>query len=754
MAYKAIDAKWAGKCKACGGPIEVGDAIVWESLHKSTFHPACKPSAPVVHGGLVSAIVSSKVDEYTKQKAAAVKAKAPKAKQSGGANLKPMYQAMPFNNDPLPATQKGKGIHVLQSAGILSKSMGIVCTTLEGAIQAFEVIQGDKFCRPCPITARHGFVDSRVVKDLDGLKSLWAETKAADPLGELIVMPLVKAAHNCVWRPGLLAIGPGHDGATAGNDSITVFMQEEYAPVWRDLAVKAGVNPETQAPFIESVSHDGIDTVVTQIRAGVKGAPTEPDWIPSPMVVGEVIQIDQTSKEDPDAMLAWEHTATTLKPGFHIVYDLGGNLGDHWSVHAQLNGIAVVTSFKPFVGQILGQMGLQLPPLEPQAIIFGFLGGLLSPSLKEDNGPTRRKRTRATVAAILGTHHGLRMGGDGGVHLGASVALFLRLGQAAVWGEARHCPTHAKGYDIKDLPQIKALKGLSRQQIFTDILDDWIKGRNGMRQVVRCFHLPWGGGGFGGKAWAAIGHAVVNLDTAMLDLVKVPSRLNAKRVIASLTTAVNLAHNGVASGCFLNKFCTKDWFDMAAALDPRAALMAGPIWYEATLADTGGRMDLLTKIEAMDPIEIGYPAPKGNVLQSHAGHASHTLIAVQPVYEMPEPKAPHTPGGKVGTFETVPVGSSAVAAGIPGVPVKACVKQSGHALHTQIELSAGGYVSGELTILNVRWVSKVKAALGGVSMAMQQSMSGSGVQYATCEVTPGAITLGGIVLLTLQLDAK
>jgi hypothetical protein len=640
MAYKAIEAKFQGKCKACGGPIAIGDPIVWESLHKSTFHPDCKPVAPVVVSSLGGAIGQAAVTKPPK-------AYKPKHKQPHTSHKPGPVYTLPVSNDPPPATQKGKGIHVLQSAGILSKQMGIVCTTLEAAIQAFGVIPGEKFCRPCPITARHGFVDSRVVKDLDGLKSLWAETKAADPLGELIVMPLIPAAHNCVWRPGLLGIGPGHDGATAGQDSITVFLQESYAPVWRDLAVKAGVNPDTQAPFIESVSHDGIDTIVTQIRAGVKGAPTEPDLVQQPMTVGAVITIDQSWKEDSAKMLEWEHTATTLKPGHHIVFDDGGNLGDHWSVHAQLNGIAVVTSFKPFVGQILPQMGIQLPPLEPQAIIFGFLGGLLSPSLAADTSPSRRKRTRATVAAILGTHHGLRMGGDGGVHLGASVALFLRLGQAAVWGEARHAPSHAKGFDPKDLPEVKAIKGLSRQQIFSEILDDWTRGRKGLRSVARCFHLSWGGGGYGGKAWAAIAHAVVNLDTAMLDLVKVPSRLNAKRVIASLTTAVNLAHNGVSAGCFLNKFCGKDWFDMAAGLDPRAALFAGPIWYEATLADTGQRMDLLTQIEQMDPIDVGYAAPKGNVLNMapHTATAAHTLIAVAPSYE---PKPPHTPGGKVG----------------------------------------------------------------------------------------------------------
>lgn len=747
MAYKAITAQYPGKCKVCGGPIAPGDPIIWESLHKVSMHPDCKPAAPTIAPPKVKAATLGGLKGYKhKPSPASVTGHVTPAAGSGAWAI--------GASSPAPATQKGKGIQVLQNAGILPKAMGIVCTTLDDAILAFGAISGEKFCRPCPITARHGFVDSRVVKDIDGLKALWAETKAADPLGELIVMPLVKATHNCVWRPGLLAIGPGHDGATAGQDSITVFLQEGYAPAWADLAIKAGVNPEKNAPFIEGVSHDGIDTVVTQIRSGVRGAPTEPDWVPVPMTVGEVVTIDTASKSEPDAMLEWEHKATTLKPGHHIVYDEGGNLGDHWAVHAQLNGIAVVTSFKPYAGQILPKMGQDLPPLEPQAIIFGFLGGLLNPSLKTDDAPTRRKRTRATVAAIMGTHHGLRMAGDGGVHLGASVALFLRLSQAALWGEARHAYSNAKGFDPATLPAIKELKHLSRQQIFSAVLDDWTKGRKGLRDVVRCFHLHWGGS-FGGKAWAAIGHATVGLDTAMLDLVKIPSRLNARRVIASLTTAVNLAHNGISSGCFLNKFCSGDWFDMAAGLDPRAALMAGPIWYEATLADTSLRMGLLDQIEAMDTIDIGYPAPKGNVLHVK-GTEGTTLPKTQGgadyAYTPPAPKIGQVPGGKVGSFDTVAIGTPATDAGIPGVPVKALAKWGGHAIHMQIELSAGGYVSGEVSVPNTRWAGKAKTALAGAPSG--PSMSGSGVTYAICTVTPDAITLGGLILLTLTVTPK
>src|SRR5678815_736611 len=66
MAYKSMTAKFHGVCKACKGTIDAGEPIVWESLHKSTFHPACKPAAPVVVPSLMGqAKVKAKTQKVT-----------------------------------------------------------------------------------------------------------------------------------------------------------------------------------------------------------------------------------------------------------------------------------------------------------------------------------------------------------------------------------------------------------------------------------------------------------------------------------------------------------------------------------------------------------------------------------------------------------------------------------------------------------------------------------------------------------------
>ena len=587
MAIKLLKAKFSGKCHFCAQTFPAGTAVQWDQCQQGHVSrglcghdgdrprarrrgPECRDDQAEPGPGPGSCRVTGPGPAHHSRHAG--NRPAPAAKDPNG-----------------PQTQKARGIVALQKHSMLSKAFAAIALTEADAVSKAEGQGFPCFVRPCPITPRHGFVDSRVVKSAAEVVGVWGEAKKADPAAELIVMPYVNADFNMVWRPGLLAVGPGHDGATAGHDSISIFLQSGYTPksgVWQAVAADAGVDQSKDDPFLEAVTSGSHDTVITQVRAGVKGTVTAPDWCPAAFTIGEVVTLDDATKPTPDAMLDWEMRAKTLTPGYHVVHNPGGNLGDHWSVHAQLNGIAVVTSFTPKVGDVLPKLGIDLVPLDPSAIVWGFLGGAIGPSLKTDLG-TRR---RAVCAAIMGVHHGLRMGGPAGVHIGASVAFILRLAQAAVWGEARHAEH----------------KGLSREQVYKGVLDDWITGREGLGVKVTLMHTHHWGGGFGGKPWAAIGHATMDLDRAMIVLLQDPTEQHAIDVVARLNALVNLAHN---NGWFLNKFCDSVWFDLAADLDPRVALMAGPVWYQATTVDAGARLDLLDRVSGLVPIQIGHKAP-------------------------------------------------------------------------------------------------------------------------------------------------
>lgn len=615
-----------------------------------------------------------------------------------------------------PKTQKAKGIKTLQDAAMLSAGYAKVALTEAEAVAFAKQVGLPCFCRPCPITPRHGFVDSRVVKTEADVVQVWAEARAADPQAELILMPFIQASHNMVWRPGLLSVGPGHDGATAGHESVSIFLQPEYSGSWKTLATKAGCDLSVSDPFIEAVASGAHETVLTQIRAGVKGAPTAPDWIPQAMTVANVITIDQAAKSEPEAMLKWETTAKGLKAGADVVYNPGGNLGDHWSVHAQLHNIAVVTSFKPSVGQQLVQTGDQLVELEPQAIVFGFLGGLLTPDLTL---PLMRKR--AVCAALLGSHHGMRMGGDAGVFIGASVALMLRLAQAALWGESRHAknPGH-----------------LSRDQIYKSVLNDWLKGREGLYGKISLFWTHSWGSGFGGMKWAACAKATVELDAAMLELVRTGSRQQAKQVLAVLTNVVNLAHN---NGWWLNKFCTSDWFNLAADLDPRVAIMAGPAWYDAATADPAARMQLLTQIEAMKPIDVSKLEAKHGVASLEAATVKGKKKAKATAATGSDPDAVQMSDSHHGNPFVKPTGGKIQTFGITAgdvvkvfqPPVKACCKVTdSDSCHLQIGLQTpeGAYAAGEVGHIPPDLMALIK------EQPTTPTLSGSGTKYQQLEL--------------------
>jgi uncharacterized Zn-binding protein involved in type VI secretion len=621
-----------------------------------------------------------------------------------------------------PQTQKAKGIATLQQAGHLSQQYAKVALTLQQALLHFSSLSGGKvFARPCPITPRHGFVDSREVKTTKDVETIWAETKAADPQGELILMPFIPASHSIVWRPGLLSVGPGHDGATAGHDSISVFLQRDYAQSWASLAVKAGVDLTKGDPFIEAVSGQGQSTVLTQVRGGVKGTPTEPDWVPVPMVVGKVVMLDPAAKEDSGAMLAWETDVKKLDPVTTIVYNPGGNMGDHWSVHAQIAKVAVATTFLPVVGQSLPKMGQDPVPMDAQAVIFGYLGGLLGPSLL----PTLN-RSRAAACAILGSHHGLRMGKDAGQFLGTSVAMMLRLGQAAVWGEARH-----KGPSPKP----------DRQQVFSQILDDYIKGRKGFKAKARLFWECTWAGGYGGKNWGACAEALMDLENHMLALIHGQAGVTPETVVGQLTRVVNLAHN---NGWWLDKFTTKATFDQAAQGDPRVAIEAGPIWYDATLVSVASRAKLFDWLRSAGPMDfsdikgfkagaiIGKAAPKVFVALTD-GNSTEAVSGVSQATGSTYYSKPAYAGYcKQNTLPAVTMHGN-VNPGFMVTEAQTKVLTNGH-LHLQLAGANKQYVSG--TVTKVR-----KTALAAITALPQgDSFAGTSSQYYKLTVTKASDT--------------
>lgn len=130
-----------------------------------------------------------------------------------------------------PRTQKAKGIVALSDAG-LSVPWFRVIADADDIPDAIKFLRYRSvtyaFARPCPSRPRHGFVESRPVnltnpeKAAAEIRALLEHARDFDPLAEIVLMNYLPAEYNVIVTPGAVVIGPEHDGATAGIDTITI----------------------------------------------------------------------------------------------------------------------------------------------------------------------------------------------------------------------------------------------------------------------------------------------------------------------------------------------------------------------------------------------------------------------------------------------------------------------------------------------------------------------------------------------------
>ncbi len=154
-------------------------------------------------------------------------------------NPLPVFEPDP----PTPRTQKARGIAALARyhASYLVPPFEIHCASTVRPEQLLGY-----FSRPCPMRPRHGFVDSRKITSVEEADVLIRETLAADPEAEIVTMPLIEAACSGIWTTGLLTIGVGNDGATAGTSARTLPALGKL--VTADTMAKAGVQ---DTPYVE-----------------------------------------------------------------------------------------------------------------------------------------------------------------------------------------------------------------------------------------------------------------------------------------------------------------------------------------------------------------------------------------------------------------------------------------------------------------------------------------------------------------------
>lgn len=506
-------------------------------------------------------------------------------------------------------TQKAQGVSVLSYYPRWTPLPAIVLTTPDQAFSPLEQTQIDwwtsrtgLFARPCPVHPAHGFVESRrlaVVTPGDireQIATIWQETQAADPLGEILITPYLPSQLNFIWRPGVMTIGPDHDGATAGRDSISIpcplpaIDEFRHNTVFRRMLHDARI---TEEPYVEAVAlktqqvnpltghfirkDDTAPIIVTQLRNGPAGSIT-PDFVPTEMTVAAVVQ---TNGED---LLEWKARVEGLAPGT-AVYHPGGNCNDHYFVHCRVNHVPILTTRLPRVGETLVPTEGTPAPYDAKACLRGIVTGLVA----DLNEAGARRWAVGAISQLL--HSAGHIGGRDAYWLGIAAMLMTRLGYAAALGEYRHSFRSGEW------------RAMSRDQVYEELLADYFAHRGQVEQAWASFFYGKWSSSYGGEAWARCTYETIQLETAMLALIKTPTPDAVSALITQLNITVNLAHN---NGWWLNKFATKDIFDDSATGEPTHLFQTSRFLYDAHQQSHAARttwLDTLRRFRRVTPLQ-------------------------------------------------------------------------------------------------------------------------------------------------------
>jgi hypothetical protein len=439
-------------------------------------------------------------------------------------------------------TQKGKGVLALMQLYIAPPLRGFATTPeeCEKYMQMYDTL----FARPCPQRPRHGFVDSRIVHNVDELKQVLIETLAADPGGEVMLMdPIDSPKWSAVWTPNMVTFGKGNDGATAGVDTISIPLSGKMS-INKEL-LKDALIGDDEDPYVELVKasqNSGGTLFITQLRAGPKlGKMNGPNYLPADITVKEIV-FTQDDDNVPLSLLAWEKLMQEKaqdKEGVVIVHP-GGSMTDHFTVHARTFGIPVLLDGTvPAIGDTLEKQTDEIP-LDPASVLRGIVAGeQVGIGVKLNGGD--KHSTHAQVALLLtALYNAPSMGGDYGRWLGIATALMLRFGSAALSGEARHVVKQ------NNLPMKQ--REVVYNTVFPYTLTRHHARTNRLTNVLR---YGFEGGGIGGEKWAKCGAALMPLFNAVGLLAREPTVENVNNIIRTLNVAVDQAHN---NGWWLNKF--------------------------------------------------------------------------------------------------------------------------------------------------------------------------------------------------------
>lgn len=445
------------------------------------------------------------------------------------------------------------------------------------------------FARPCPLVPRHGFVESRAIREPQEAIDIWRnEVLPADPDGELIVMPQLTGQFSGVATNVAVTWGLGNDGVTGKGDSIKPIPVPACTPeMWRKTIIHQvwSVSKDLVQDnlYVEFVEHQGLIYAV-QLRDGPE-QPSTRDFIPRRVKIKKKLMLKDLY--DARSLLEWEEKVQEYKKKYGeglVIVLPDSSLASHYAVHGIANDIPVITSVTSFYdtsiteGTVLEPVDNAVKPLVKKD--YQQLGSLVAKYLGTDYVPLHTEEgyynyagTRTALASAVGTIHAMSQW-DNSPHLlelrAMGVVTLIRAYAACCMGEARHWNHKGPGrYGHKRRTQkiMGVHMSAGRNAIYKKMLQP-----HNLRTLERtlCTLVAdfndegWGArgcGGYGGKAWGNVAQAGMELAKALRKFLKTPTALKWSKVVIAANLAVHTAHN---NGYAMNKWFHGNEFDLIA----------------------------------------------------------------------------------------------------------------------------------------------------------------------------------------------
>ena len=410
------------------------------------------------------------------------------------------------------------------------------------------------FARPCPKRPRHGFVDSRVIKNNTELMKLWNEARKIDPEAELILGPYVPdVKYNAVYvNSGSVVVGKGNDGATGGRNSISIPVAPHKFPA--SFIADAGLNKK-DAVYLEAIYSGSMGWLLAQARGGPAIDAVAADFVPKRTKVKKVVR-------PINDLVKWEKQAADLEPGT-VVYGKGHSLASHAAIHCVLNKIPFVTSHEPKVGEILAPKGNKTHKISREGFKRGVRAAINL--MRADHHVDYMLKYFYYSLSVLHNWAYINKSEHADWMLGSAAMIFVTLSSALCHGEFRH----------KYRDTIKA-----RSTIYKNRIKNSLKSLKDLREVLIDFYSTDWRSGYGGLPWATCSWYTHNL---WQEIVKTFDKTTAslspkeiKNIMGLINKATNVAHN---NGWWFNKFAKDEDLDAIAKEPGIAAFMVSDIIY-------------------------------------------------------------------------------------------------------------------------------------------------------------------------------